>query len=47
MKLVVNTMCLGPLAMLGLTLYEGARLPGMRPNHIIPASETASFNAKK
>jgi 2-dehydropantoate 2-reductase len=30
MKLVVNTMCLGPLAMLGLTLYEGARLPGMR-----------------
>lgn len=30
MKLVVNTMCLGPLAMLGLTLYEGVKLPGMR-----------------
>ena len=30
MKLVVNTMCLGPFAMLGLTLYEAVRLPGMR-----------------
>lgn len=30
MKLVVNTMCLGPLAMLGLTLYEGVKVPGMR-----------------
>jgi 2-dehydropantoate 2-reductase len=30
MKLVINTMCLGPLAMLGLTLYEGVKLPGMR-----------------
>ncbi|HCP00162.1 MAG: hypothetical protein CL573_04030 [Alphaproteobacteria bacterium] len=30
MKLVVNTMCLGPLAMLGLTLYEAMKVPGMR-----------------
>jgi 2-dehydropantoate 2-reductase len=30
MKLVVNTMCLGPFAMLGLTLYEAVKLPGMR-----------------
>lgn len=30
MKLVVNTMCLGPLAMLGLTLYEAVKLPGVR-----------------
>lgn len=30
MKLVVNTMCLAPFAMLGLTLYEAVRLPGMR-----------------
>jgi len=30
MKLVVNTMCLGPTALLGLPLSEGARLPGMR-----------------
>ena len=30
MKLVVNTMCLGPLAMLGLTMHEANRLPGLR-----------------
>ena len=30
MKLVVNTMCLGPFAMLGLTLYEAVQLPGVR-----------------
>lgn len=30
MKLIVNTMCLGPLAMLGLTLYEAVKVPGMR-----------------
>jgi 2-dehydropantoate 2-reductase len=30
MKLVVNTMCLGPFAMLGLTLHEAVQLPGMR-----------------
>lgn len=30
MKLVVNTMCLGPLAMMGLTLYEAMKVPGMR-----------------
>lgn len=30
MKLVINTMCLGPLAMMGLTLYEAIRVPGVR-----------------
>lgn len=30
MKLVVNTMCLGPLAMMGLTLYEAVKVPGLR-----------------
>jgi 2-dehydropantoate 2-reductase len=30
MKLVVNTMCLGPFAMLGVRLSEGLALPGMR-----------------
>lgn len=30
MKLVVNTMCLGPFAMLGLRLSEAIDLPGMR-----------------
>jgi len=30
MKLVVNTMCLGPMAMLGLTQQEAVKLPGMR-----------------
>jgi 2-dehydropantoate 2-reductase len=29
-KLVVNAMCLGPFAMVGLTLYEALKLPGMR-----------------
>jgi len=30
MKLIVNAMCLGPLAMLGLTLTESMKVPGMR-----------------
>jgi 2-dehydropantoate 2-reductase len=30
MKLVVNAMCLGPFAMVGLTLYDALKLPGMR-----------------
>jgi 2-dehydropantoate 2-reductase len=29
-KLVVNAMCLGPFAMVGLTLYDAVKLPGMR-----------------
>ena len=29
-KLVVNAMCLGPFAMVGLTLYDALKLPGMR-----------------
>ncbi len=30
MKLVVNAMCLGPFAMVGLTLADAVKLPGMR-----------------
>jgi 2-dehydropantoate 2-reductase len=30
MKLIVNTMCLGPTALLGGTVSEGVRMPGMR-----------------
>ncbi len=30
MKLVVNTMCLGPFAMVGLPLGEAVQLPGMQ-----------------
>jgi 2-dehydropantoate 2-reductase len=30
MKLVVNAMCLGPFAMVGMTISDGLRLPGMR-----------------
>ena len=30
MKLIVNAMCLGPLAMLGLTLSESMKVPGAR-----------------
>jgi 2-dehydropantoate 2-reductase len=30
MKLVVNAMCLGPIAMVGMTLFDAIRLPGMR-----------------
>ena len=30
MKLVVNTMCLGPFALLGMRISEGSELPGMR-----------------
>lgn len=30
MKLVVNTMCLGPFAMLGMTLHEAVKIPEVR-----------------
>ena len=30
MKLVINSMCLGPLAMLGLTLHEAVKVPGLK-----------------
>jgi 2-dehydropantoate 2-reductase len=30
MKLVVNAMCLGPFAMVGLPILDGLKLPGMR-----------------
>lgn len=30
MKLVINTMCLGPLAMLGMTLHDAVKVPGLR-----------------
>jgi 2-dehydropantoate 2-reductase len=29
-KLIVNAMCLGPFAMVGLTLSEAVKVPGMR-----------------
>ena len=29
-KLIVNAMCLGPCAMVGLTIYDAIQLPGMR-----------------
>src|SRR5215207_8959164 len=29
-KLIANAMCLGPFAMVGLTLYDALKLPGMR-----------------
>jgi 2-dehydropantoate 2-reductase len=39
MKLVVNTMCLGPCAMLGLRIAEAAVLPGMREFMLRAGSE--------
>lgn len=30
MKLIVNTMCLGPMAMLGVNVYDAVKMPGMR-----------------
>ncbi len=40
MKLVVNAMCLGPFAMVGLPLIDALKLPGMRAL-IIEAGEEA------
>lgn len=42
MKLVVNTMCLGPFAMLGLTLYEAVKLPGMKDFALQAGTEALS-----
>jgi 2-dehydropantoate 2-reductase len=39
-KLIVNAMCLGPFAMVGLTLYDALKLPGMR-EFIIEIGEEA------
>lgn len=47
MKLVVNTMCLGPLAMLGLTLYEGVKLPGMRDLLMQVGTEALALGQKR
>lgn len=47
MKLVVNTMCLGPLAMLGLTLYEGVKLPGMRDFLMATGTEALALGQKR
>lgn len=47
MKLVVNTMCLGPLAMLGLTLYEGVKLPGMREFLMQTGTEALALGQKR
>ena len=43
MKLVVNTMCLGPLAMLGLTMHEANKLPGLR--EFVLKAGTEALNA--
>jgi 2-dehydropantoate 2-reductase len=42
MKLVVNCMCLGPLAMLGLTLSEAMKVPGVREFILKAGSEALS-----
>ena len=42
MKLVVNTMCLGPFAMLGLTLYEAVKMPGMKDFALQAGTEALS-----
>ncbi|MEK9660212.1 MAG: 2-dehydropantoate 2-reductase N-terminal domain-containing protein [Alphaproteobacteria bacterium] len=47
MKLVVNTMCLGPLAMLGLTLYEGVKLPGMREFLMATGTEALALGQQR
>lgn len=47
MKLVVNTMCLGPLAMLGVTLYEGVKLPGMREFLMQTGTEALALGQKR
>jgi 2-dehydropantoate 2-reductase len=46
MKLVVNTMCLGPMAMLGLTVAEAARLPGVRDLVIRIGTEALAVGQK-
>jgi 2-dehydropantoate 2-reductase len=40
-KLIVNAMCLGPFAMVGLTLLDAVKLPGMR-ELIVAAGEEAA-----
>jgi 2-dehydropantoate 2-reductase len=40
-KLIVNAMCLGPFAMVGLTLADAVKLPGMRELIIDIGEETA------
>ncbi|MGI9380692.1 MAG: ketopantoate reductase family protein [Methyloligellaceae bacterium] len=39
MKLVVNTMCLGPFAMLGMTLHEAVKIPEVRELNLRIGSE--------
>ncbi len=46
MKLVINTMCLGPMAMLGLTLSEAVRLPGVRDLTIQIGTEALAVGQK-
>jgi 2-dehydropantoate 2-reductase len=46
MKLVINTMCLGPMAMLGLTLSEAVRLPGVRELTIGIGTEALAVGQK-
>jgi len=43
MKLVVNTMCLGPIAMLGQTLHEATKNPGLRALNLTVGSEALAI----
>ena len=42
MKLIVNSMCLGPLAMLGLSMHEAVKVPGLREIVLKAGSEALS-----
>ena len=47
MKLIVNAMCLGPLAMLGLTLPESMKVPGMRDFVLRAGTEALTVGQKR
>ena len=47
MKLVVNCMCLGPLAMLGLTLSEAMKVPGVREFVLKAGSEALAVGQQR
>ena len=47
MKLIVNAMCLGPLAMLGLTLSDAMKVPGMREFVLRAGSEALAVGQSR
>ncbi|MEE2746751.1 MAG: 2-dehydropantoate 2-reductase N-terminal domain-containing protein [Pseudomonadota bacterium] len=47
MKLIINSMCLGPLAMLGLTLYEAMKIPGVREFILKAGAESLALGQDK